>query len=83
MAELKLIKSNRLEADVPVRVQIVVYDRLIAEVIVHLSQADKLWAKWAVARYRNNAPIGGASISLASNPRHWDVAVGSRVRYKD
>lgn len=64
----------------PVRIQITCYSQLVAEAVLESSaEADKLWARWASAKYRVGKPIGGAAIQRADLPRIWGCRVGERI----
>ena len=71
---------------VPVRVQIVVGDTLVAEAVVeqHMMGAFQpgggLWERWARLRHTIGKPIGGAVSQRADLPRTFDVPVGTSVR---
>jgi hypothetical protein len=68
------------EEDYPVRIQIALYDTLVAEVIVPYSMADETWTAYARARYDKGLPIGGACMSHYKSRRMWNVPVGSVIR---
>ena len=69
-----------IKKDIPMRVQIALYDKLVAEVIVeNMREADRLWASWSVRRYKKGLPMGGALICRSDIPRHWNVNVGSVI----
>jgi hypothetical protein len=66
----------------PIRIQITQYSQLVAEVVVtNFTEADKLWAAYAVVKYRHNRPIGGCVMQRADLPRMWDVPVGSFIQH--
>lgn len=76
---MKLVKSERSELDFPVRIQIALYDTLIAECIVPQSMSNNTWAAYACLKYKRGLPSGGANISHVDSPRLWDVPVGSVI----
>lgn len=59
-----------------IKIQIVVEHKLIGAVIVEsLREADKLWSRWAILRYRRNEPIGCAAFL---NPDDgWNLTKGN------
>jgi len=63
-----------------VRIQISLYGRLVAEAVVEsLAEADKLWSKYAIAKYNKGMSIGGAAISNYNSSRFWNVPVGGKI----
>jgi hypothetical protein len=61
------------------RLQVAVYNTLVIDVVVEsLMEADRIWAKWSVKRYKKRLPMGGAIMSDAS-VRTWDVPVGDDI----
>ena len=63
-----------------IRLQIVCYEKLIAEVIVETSaEANKLWSKYACEKYRKGLPLGAAIQQRADLPRAINVRVGECV----
>lgn len=64
------------------RIQIAVYDKLVAEAILeNFAEADKLWARWCMIRYERKLPLGGAVINDAGMSRAFDAKVGDYIRH--
>jgi hypothetical protein len=65
--------------EMAVRIQITLYNKLIAEAVVETyAEANKLWSAFAVTKYRKGKRFGGAVIS-DSKHRHWNVPVGGLI----
>ena len=63
-----------------IRIQIVLYENLIGEVIVEsTAEANKLWSRYACNKYRKGLPLGCAIEQLADLPRTINVKVGQCV----
>lgn len=53
------------------RIQIMIGDNLIGEVIGSFAYVDNVWFKWCELRYSRNEDLGCCSISLVSTKRFW------------
>lgn len=62
--------------ELPIRIQITCYSKLVAEVIVHQSMQDKTWAAYARNKYDKQLPIGSCVMQRADLPRMWNVLIG-------
>lgn len=63
-----------------IRIQIMVYNKLVAEAICQNSEeADKLWARWCALRYKSGKELGCAATFRIELPRVWDIPVGSEL----
>jgi hypothetical protein len=73
---LKLVQTKQ-----PVRLQMAVSGVLKAEVIVEsMTEADRIWARWSVGRYRRGLPQGSACMNSMYMDRLWDVPVGTLIK---
>ena len=64
------------------RIQIMVYDKLVAEVIGSYEYVNSIWAKWCMACYDKGREAGCAAIYRADIKRAWNIPVGSRFDYE-
>lgn len=60
------------------RLQITVYNRLVAEVMGTLAYVDDVWNRWCGFKYALREPFGGA-YQCGAGRRPWDVPVGACV----
>ena len=69
----------------PVRIQIAVGSRLVAEAIVEQHMLDAfqpgggVFERWARLRYARGEEIGCSVSARADLPRTWNVPVGSEI----
>ena len=75
--------TNESNGMLPIRIQITCNGVLQAEVICHQRDVDRIWSRYAIAKYRADKPVGGACSSRADMPRYWNVSVGSTLPQKD
>lgn len=60
------------------RLQITVYNRLVAEVVGTVAYCEDVWNRWCGFKYELREPFGG-SYQCGSGRRPWDVPVGACV----
>lgn len=63
----------------PIRLQIMLGSKLIAEVIGSSDYVESVWIYWCALRYKRNKPLGCAATFLASVGRCWNIPVGTSL----
>lgn len=61
----------------PIRLQIVCFGILVAEVILEQDMVQPTWSAYVQACQDKGRPAGGSMAYTADQPRYWDVPVGS------
>ena len=61
----------------PIRLQIMVYNKLVAEVIGTSDYCSNIWAKWCALRYERNKELGCCATYRTDIKRVWNIPVGS------
>jgi hypothetical protein len=65
------------------RIQIAIYHTLVCEMVGESEEVHQFWVDWCNTRNRAGFDMGGSIIQLASQPRVWDVLVGSTITRND
>jgi len=63
----------------PIRLQIMVYNKLVAEVIGSSLYCENIWSKWCALRYERNESFGCCMTYRSDLPRIWNIPVGSSL----
>jgi hypothetical protein len=66
------------------RLQIAMYDTLVAEVVVEtFREAERIRDAYVNRRHRQHLPLGCSCISAADSSRFWNVPLHSLITHSD
>ncbi len=74
----QLIKKD-IKSNYGARLQIMIYDKLVAEVIGTDAYCNMIWTRWCKSRYENNKPFGCSAIYRNDIKRIWNVKIGETL----